>query len=109
MQTVINLKTEKQTLSKPEKQALRKPEQQKLSLTSAPPLLVLCGSVGRATREQTLFAADKGFEICSLTPEEKYCPDYWLQTEGRAKLRRVLEKCFTSNIEFFKIGKIIDG
>ncbi len=69
-----------------------RPEGQRLS-SAAPPLLVLCGSIGKASADQVRCASERGFEICSLLPEEKYCPEYWQKEKGRAKLRSLWDIC----------------
>ena len=68
-----------------------RPKGQKLS-SSAPPLLVLCGSTASASRKQALFAAEKGFGICALSAKEKYCPEQWSSEDGKAKLLRIFEE-----------------
>ncbi|MBE5997933.1 MAG: four-carbon acid sugar kinase family protein, partial [Lachnospiraceae bacterium] len=74
-----------------------RPKEQKLS-SSAPPLLILCGSLTRASGEQILFAGENGMAVERLSPEEKYDPAFWSRPEGQRRVRSLLSSCAGSGM-----------
>ena len=55
------------------------------------PLLIVCGSVNRVTKNQIVFAEGNGFERISLTMEQLWDKQYWNTVKGQENINQYLK------------------